>query len=148
MARPLSEEKRAALLEAASDLIANLGTGASTAKQVSAAGILAVLGITGAIYKRKWELDNQRQHLERALNYYLRGYSQGAEKDQGYTGINAAYILDLFAHQETREARKAGLSANSEEYKRIQARRTEAKRISTPVFHSWRLWWPERLLLK
>ncbi len=39
MARPLSEEKRAALLEAASNLIAQLGTGASTAKIAKAAGV-------------------------------------------------------------------------------------------------------------
>jgi AcrR family transcriptional regulator len=39
MARPLSEEKRAALLEAAADLVANLGTGASTAKIAQAAGV-------------------------------------------------------------------------------------------------------------
>jgi AcrR family transcriptional regulator len=39
MARPLSEEKREALLEAASDLIAQLGTGASTAKIAKAAGV-------------------------------------------------------------------------------------------------------------
>ncbi len=39
MARPLSEEKRDALLEAASDLIAQLGTGASTAKIAKAAGV-------------------------------------------------------------------------------------------------------------
>lgn len=39
MARPLSEEKRDALLKAASDLIAQLGTGASTAKIAKAAGV-------------------------------------------------------------------------------------------------------------
>ena len=39
MARPLSEEKRDALLEAASDLIAQLSTGASTAKIAKAAGV-------------------------------------------------------------------------------------------------------------
>ena len=39
MARPLSEEKRDALLEAASDLIAQFGTGASTAKIAKAAGV-------------------------------------------------------------------------------------------------------------
>lgn len=39
MARPLSEEKRDALLEAASDLVAQLGTGASTAKIAKAAGV-------------------------------------------------------------------------------------------------------------
>ena len=46
----------------------------------------------GAIYKRKWELDNQKQQLERALNYYQRGYEQGTAKDQGYTGINAGFV--------------------------------------------------------
>ncbi|SEJ12301.1 transcriptional regulator, TetR family [Azotobacter beijerinckii] len=39
MARPLSEAKRDALLEAASELIAQLGTGASTAKIAKAAGV-------------------------------------------------------------------------------------------------------------
>ena len=87
------------------------------------------LGITGAIYKRKWEINNQTSHLERALNYYLRGYDQGVENDQGYNGINAAYILDLLAHQEDQEADKAGVPQGSEERKRIEARRTEARQI-------------------
>ena len=87
------------------------------------------LGITGAIHKRKWEINNQISHLERALNYYLRGYDQGVENDQGYNGINAAYILDLLAYQMDQEADKAGVPKDSEERKRIQARRTQAKQI-------------------
>ena len=39
MARPLSEEKRQALLNAAADFVAALGTGASTAKIAKAAGV-------------------------------------------------------------------------------------------------------------
>ncbi|AQZ51609.1 TetR/AcrR family transcriptional regulator [Martelella mediterranea] len=39
MARPLSEEKRQALLDAAAELVASLGTGASTAKIARAAGV-------------------------------------------------------------------------------------------------------------
>lgn len=39
MARPLSEEKREALLEAALNLVAQLGTGAATAKIAKAAGV-------------------------------------------------------------------------------------------------------------
>ncbi|WP_027552796.1 TetR/AcrR family transcriptional regulator [Bradyrhizobium sp. Cp5.3] len=39
MARPLSEEKRQALLVAAADLVAMLGVGASTAKIAQAAGV-------------------------------------------------------------------------------------------------------------
>ncbi|WPO48661.1 TetR/AcrR family transcriptional regulator [Pseudomonas sp. S1Bt23] len=39
MARPLSEEKRQALLDAAADFVATLGTGASMAKIAKAAGV-------------------------------------------------------------------------------------------------------------
>lgn len=39
MARPLSEEKREAILEAAAELIAQMGTGASTANIAKAAGV-------------------------------------------------------------------------------------------------------------
>jgi len=39
MARPLSEEKREAILEAAADLVAQIGTGAPTAKIAKAAGV-------------------------------------------------------------------------------------------------------------
>ncbi len=91
------------------------------------------LGLAGAIYKRKWNVDNQEQHLERALNYYLRGYAVGAKHDQGYTGINAAYILDVLAHQEAQEAEKTGLASVSPEYKRIEARRSEATRIREDI---------------
>lgn len=65
------------------------------------------LGLTGAIYKRMWELTNQRADLNTSLAYYARGYAQGIaeeaggpEKDKGYTGINAAFVLDLIASLE------------------------------------------------
>ncbi len=79
------------------------------------------LGITGAIYKRKWEIDNQKQHLERSLNYYLRGYEEGPAKDQGYTGINAAFVLDLLAQQEEDEARKAQVTSEVARQRRAKA---------------------------
>ena len=66
------------------------------------------LGLIAAVYKRKWEFDNQRENLEQSLVYYLRGYEQGPANDQGYTGINAAYILDRLASLEEAQARKAG----------------------------------------
>lgn len=80
------------------------------------------LGITGAIYKRKWELDNQKPQLERSLNYYQRGYAEGAANDQGYTGINAAFVLDLLAHQEEEEARKAKVVSEVAARRRAEAR--------------------------
>jgi predicted acylesterase/phospholipase RssA len=66
------------------------------------------LGLIAAIYKRKWELDNQRENLEQSLVYYERGYDQGPRNDQGYTGINAAYILDRLASLEEAQAKKSG----------------------------------------
>jgi predicted acylesterase/phospholipase RssA len=81
------------------------------------------LGLTGAIYKRKWEVDNQKQHLERALLYYERGYEQGPAWDQGYTAINAAFVLDLLAYQEIEEAKKANKSSETAEKRRADARR-------------------------
>lgn len=86
------------------------------------------LGITGAIYKRKWELDNQKQQLERALNYYQRGYAQGPANDQGYTGINAAFVLDLLAHQEEQEAKKASVGSEV-----AAQRRADAKEVRTEI---------------
>ena len=41
------------------------------------------LGIAGAIHKRKWEMNNQKQHLECSLAYYLRGYKEGPAQDYG-----------------------------------------------------------------
>jgi predicted acylesterase/phospholipase RssA len=91
------------------------------------------LGLVGAIYKRKWEIDNQKPQLERALFYYLRGYAEGAENDQGYTAINAAYILDLLAHQEAEEAERAKVPADSPERSRIELRREQAARIRQEI---------------
>ena len=92
------------------------------------------LGITGAIYKRKWELDSQKQQLERALNYYLRGYKNPdllkpprPDTDQGYTGINAAFVLDLLAHQEEEEAKKAKAVSELPGQRRKQAKEIRAE---------------------
>lgn len=66
------------------------------------------LGLAGSIYKRKWEEDGQRRNLERSLALYLAGYRLGPEADQGYTGINAAFVLDLLADLETEETTRGG----------------------------------------
>jgi predicted acylesterase/phospholipase RssA len=85
------------------------------------------LGIIGSIYKRKWELDNQKQQLERSLNYYQRGYAEGSANDQGYTGINAAFVLDLLAHQEEEEAKKAKVVSDIATGRRKEAREIRAE---------------------
>jgi len=70
------------------------------------------LGLIGAIYKRKWEIDNQRKNLELSLSYYRRGYEQGVDKDQGWTGINAAFVLDRLASIEELEAKEANRTSD------------------------------------
>jgi predicted acylesterase/phospholipase RssA len=63
-------------------------------------------GIAGAIEKRWWQADGQPQHLVRSLELYEKGFILGIEPnrerlpDKGYTGINAAFVLDLLAQQE------------------------------------------------
>lgn len=60
------------------------------------------LGLVGALYKRRWRIDNRRQWLEQSLHYYRRGFECGVAGDAGYTAINAAYIQDVLAWLESR----------------------------------------------
>ena len=66
---------------------------------------LETFGIAGAIHKRWWTVDAQPRHLVRAQQYYGRGWQLARQTagpglpDQGYTGINAAFVLDLLAEQ-------------------------------------------------
>lgn len=50
------------------------------------------LGITGAIYKRLWLLNNQVAYLDRAIEYYQRGFTINQDY---YTGENYALCLAL-----------------------------------------------------
>jgi predicted acylesterase/phospholipase RssA len=59
------------------------------------------LGLAGAIFKRRWETNAQKRDLELSLAYYERGFAQPQAEDYGYTGINAAYVLDLLADLES-----------------------------------------------
>ena len=80
------------------------------------------LGLAGAIFKYKWTVDGQQLNLERSLAYYMRGYNQGVEADAGYTGINAAFVLDLLAFQEESESKIGGLEAPAAKERREMAR--------------------------
>lgn len=53
------------------------------------------LGIAGAIYKRKWEVEAKRADLELSLEYYNRGFNQKGRPS--YPGINAAFVADRLA---------------------------------------------------
>jgi len=80
------------------------------------------LGIAGAINKRRWELDGQKQHLERSLAFYMRGHRLGVQtEDNGYNGINAAFVLDLLANQEEKEAAEAYTVSETAPKRRLEA---------------------------
>jgi tetratricopeptide (TPR) repeat protein len=80
------------------------------------------LGLAGAVYKRIWEVDGQKQNLERSLSYYDRGYGQGPVNDCGYTGINAAYVLDQLASLEEAQAIEAGADSDLAKERRERAK--------------------------
>ena len=79
------------------------------------------LGLSGSIFKRKWEADGQKQNLERSLSYYERGYKEGPANDYGYTGINAAYVLDQLASMEAAQAIESGAESELAKDRRLQA---------------------------
>jgi predicted acylesterase/phospholipase RssA len=62
------------------------------------------LGLAGAIYKRKWEVEGNKINLERSFAYYERGFKEGVGGDKGWTAINAAFIQDLLAYSEEKQA--------------------------------------------
>jgi len=99
------------------------------------------LGIAGAIYKYKWQAFAQRQDLETSLHYYMRGYAQGIHVDSGYTAINAAFVLDLLADEETARTDPDEMSRRGEEAKKIRREIVDAAPTllrDNPAFeHAW-----------
>jgi len=84
------------------------------------------LGITGGAYKRMWEEDGQRANLEKSLSFYRRGH-ESPEKDQdGYCGINAAFLLDLIASKEREGGNEAIAAERVAQAREIRATITAA----------------------
>jgi predicted acylesterase/phospholipase RssA len=84
------------------------------------------LGLAGAIYKYKWEAFGQKVDLERSASYYTRGYHEGVTKDLGYTAVNAAFVLDLLAFQESEQASLAGTASETALQRRRMAHEIRA----------------------
>jgi predicted acylesterase/phospholipase RssA len=80
-----------------------------------------VLGLAGAIWKRRFDMMQEKRDLERSAAYYTKGFEQGAAQDQGYTGINAAFVLDQLAELEEADARSTGQEALSAKQRRQRA---------------------------
>ncbi len=98
------------------------------------------LGLAGAIFKRKWEAEGQKPLLERSLYYYRKGYQASSklepklpedgtvpeipkDYDYGYTGINAAFVLDQLAHEELEDAETTGFPSPFPGRRRWRARK-------------------------
>ncbi len=97
------------------------------------------LGLAGAIYKRKWEVNPQRGFLERSYYYYDCGYQSMRRMDPAhkeydggaYTGINASFILDLLAKEEEQEGGHAPQTPVVPQERRDQANTIRHQLIKT-----------------
>lgn len=58
---------------------------------------IETLGLSGAVYKRLYELDKDQEYLDNAIKFYKRGFCIGQDY---YNGINLAFILLLRAVKE------------------------------------------------
>lgn len=77
------------------------------------------LGLTGAIYKRLWSLDKDVEYLNRAIDYYRKGFQINNDY---YTGENYALCLDFKALSENNNEEKI--------YYKIEAKKTREKIVS------------------
>jgi predicted acylesterase/phospholipase RssA len=103
------------------------------------------LGIAGAVEKRRWEFFGLRKHLVCASHYYSEGHAMGCEQDEGYNGINLAFVLDLLSEQEEGEldggktARDRATEVRKEIIRTLDAETSEAASGTGGVPN--RSWW-------
>lgn len=81
-------------------------------------------GLLGAIQKRRWRLDGNRRWLEESLHYYRQAWEKRGQLDkyEGYSAVNAAFILELLADLDDREDRDRGVPPGRGDQQREQAR--------------------------
>ena len=96
------------------------------------------LGITGGAYKRMWEDDGQRVNLDRSLHYYRRGHLSPQPDEDGYCGINAAFILDLIGSKEREGGDAVSAAARANEARQI---RTDITAALAPKVANGGNWW-------
>ncbi len=86
--------------------------GAIKEKGIAPDTLPETLALGGAVYKRKWEQQGLLEHLHQSLFFYRAAWERDTTEDKvidnGYGGINAAYILDLLADRATTIAVRAG----------------------------------------
>ena len=69
------------------------------------------LALGGAVYKRLWEFKGHLDYLQQSLDFYRAAFVRNPEADLGYGGVNAAYLLDVFAARAERLAKRSGNDA-------------------------------------
>ncbi len=85
------------------------------------------LGQGGAIYKRKFDRSGQLEDLQTAYYYYQKGWKKNPQRDMGYCGVNAAYLLDLLAYRERSVASREQISdSQSAQCRRVDELQQEA----------------------
>ncbi|HWD92265.1 MAG TPA: patatin-like phospholipase family protein [Verrucomicrobiae bacterium] len=70
------------------------------------------LALGGAVYKRMFEFNGQLENLHAALMFYRAAWKYDPDLDQGYGGVNAAYILDQLAFRAAAVAARSGTTSN------------------------------------
>ena len=80
------------------------------------------LGQGGAIYKGLWESTGQVEYLHTARALYQSAWWRDPENDQGWGGVNAAYLFDLLAFRERADAALTGTKSSQARRWKIKAR--------------------------
>ncbi len=105
------------------------------------------ISLAGAVYKRLWQYRHKVEDLYASLAFYERAWQVAPEQDLGYGGVNAAFLLDVLAH----DARSAALKANSSTAEadaladrayrlRLEVRETVLRALETASGRSRELW--------
>jgi predicted acylesterase/phospholipase RssA len=99
------------------------------------------LGLAGAIHKNRWKVGGQLRDLEQSLAYYRRGWEAGIKGDHGYTAINAAFMMDVWAAQHSQGLPAAAREA-SDQAQRIRREIVESLTVAVDRDASVRKqWW-------
>ena len=85
-------------------------------------------GLGGAVYKRKWEFGGQIEYLNLARAFYFLAWESDPEVDEGYCGVNAAYVTDILAARAKEIAIRSGVNPDdSDEVKDLQNKAFELR---------------------
>lgn len=102
-----------------------------------------LLGIAGAIFKRKWELSGHEVELRRALALYRRGADAAEGRDDWYyNAINVAFVLDLLADLEEQVDRSSSIARERRAEAAAVRERVVAQLERLLADPAERTWWP------